>query len=160
MMGALQKGESMTDYKPGTVALIHLRDGSVVRAFRTDLNRGVRAWTGVDLRYFLQSDIVRIDPLVELNPIFLSGPSGEVAAALRLLGNRAATHIADQIEEQTRPARIPEPGIWGIVEASISVDPKRRKYVRHSAGTWFSMARGLFEWDDLIDPVLVREGVE
>lgn len=75
------------------------------------------------------------------------------------------TAIADQIE----PPRIPEPGLWGVVEARSShnqILPSRyvRRYDRGNAGfDWVTVhsvevSRSL-RWDDLIDPVLVREGL-
>jgi hypothetical protein len=76
------------------------------------------------------------------------------------LGTR--TRIAEQIEEQTKP-RIPEPGLWGVVEAW------RSDQTRADACTWVKR-RGLkpwrcdcgkkADWSDLIDPTLVRPGIE
>ena len=75
---------------------------------------------------------------------------------------RAARHgwthdVADQIEAQTKPARIPEPGLWGVVEAG------GYRWVRYSlAGydDWVDLLGKQNEWDVLIDPTLIREGVE
>lgn len=69
---------------------------------------------------------------------------------------------------QTKPPRIPEPGQWGVVKASF--DPTRNgephkaikdgAFVRHG-NVWRAVRDGYgCSWDDLIDPVLVREGVE
>jgi len=75
--------------------------------------------------------------------------------------------VADQIEAQTKPARIPEPGLWGVVEASLT-DRTLRRHLVHlmtptiSVWVWTdpqmsSSAR--YGWDDLINPTLIREGV-
>ena len=63
--------------------------------------------------------------------------------------------------------RIPEPGLWGVVEACDGGEPEPRMprtYVRDSLRDedphWTAVGHGVrVEWDDLIDPVLVREGV-
>ena len=73
---------------------------------------------------------------------------------------------ADQIEAQTRPARIPEPGWDGKVLAHTFGNDTRREFVRHgrreraerfnwSDGTGY----GSNHWADLINPVLIREGL-
>ena len=68
--------------------------------------------------------------------------------------------IAAQIEAQTKPARIPEPGLWGVVEASRNTtNGKRNEYVRGRNG-WYDDDCIPLAWDYLIDPVLVRAGVE
>lgn len=66
--------------------------------------------------------------------------------------------MADQIEEQTKPARIPEPGQWGVVKATHSPAYAPTFYVNHGSGEW-RRPSGFVRWDDLIDPTLVREGV-
>ena len=64
--------------------------------------------------------------------------------------------LADEIEAQTKPPRIPEPGLWGVVEDSagdvwICTEPHR----------WTRIVDGVeWPWVDLIDPVLIREGVK
>lgn len=55
--------------------------------------------------------------------------------------------------------RIAEPGTWGVVEAACTHDPTRREWTRHPDGDWYTKGGG-DEWSDLVDPVLVREGVE
>lgn len=78
--------------------------------------------------------------------------------------------IADQIEEQTKPPRIPEPGLWGVVEASLAVGPRKRfVHVERKAGTpgyWSGMTAPWLDdngiahhWRDLVAPTLVREGI-
>jgi hypothetical protein len=70
--------------------------------------------------------------------------------------------LADQIEAQTKPPRIPEPGLWAVVEAHTEDGEERRRFVHHEDAhdgrAW--ERRGVRRaWSDLIDPVLVREGV-
>ena len=78
----------------------------------------------------------------------------------------ATTIIADQIEAQTKPARIPEPGWDGKVLAHTERNHVRREFVRYGVRpipTHFnwndSLGNGAQQWGDLIDPELIREGV-
>jgi hypothetical protein len=68
-----------------------------------------------------------------------------------------------QIEAQVGPPRIPEPTRLGVVEASCCHSDIRREWVRDEHGRWFAMddeKRNPDAWDDLVDPVLVRDGVQ
>ena len=97
-------------------------------------------------------------------------PRSEVAEtaikALRKSPFISDSGLADQIEAQTKPPRIPEPGLWGVVEASTPDDPDRRKFGRvpsegDDADQWTESYDEVWRaWSDLIDPVLVRDGIE
>ena len=65
--------------------------------------------------------------------------------------------IADQIEAQTKPPRIAEPGLYGVV--SSEDDRGLTTYFWHSHGGWHGENGSLSEWEDLVDPVLIRPGV-
>jgi hypothetical protein len=73
--------------------------------------------------------------------------------------------LADQIEAQTKPARIPEPGWDGKVLAHTDRNSRRREFVRFSKlsklYTWSDgdSQLGSLPWEVLIEPALVREGV-
>jgi len=79
---------------------------------------------------------------------------------------RAARHgwthdVADQIEAQTKPARIPEPGLWGVVYTRLVNASTWESWLRHPVDGWHPIKGGVAtRWDDLIDPILIREGVE
>lgn len=64
--------------------------------------------------------------------------------------------IADQIEAQTKPPRIPEPGLWGVVFVR-----GRGEFVNVGPG-WLSVDEGgvVREWATLRDPVRLRPGME
>jgi hypothetical protein len=69
--------------------------------------------------------------------------------------------LADQIEAQTKPPRIPEPGVWGVVEASTESNPYRTTFVRYPSDTeyrWSNAIDTCKSWDFLIDPALIRPG--
>lgn len=80
--------------------------------------------------------------------------------------NLALRNLADQIAQQTKPARIPEPGLWGVVEASCCHSIMRSPWVKDELG-WARIGhQGVLKtynhdgWGDLIDPVLIRPGIE
>jgi len=68
--------------------------------------------------------------------------------------------VAHQIENQLPKPRIPEPSLWAIVEAGVKQHSLRLKWVRLN-GEWEPNDLGEYtrKWDDLIDPVLIREGI-
>ena len=98
-------------------------------------------------------------PLITLDTNYVTAT--RVADILRDAGYAG---IADQITEQIKPARIPEPGLWGVVEASYS-ESQRCHYALGTDGLWHSLRPPftgivVVPWDLLIDPVLVRSGVQ
>ena len=109
--------------------------------------------SAVHWRWHEARHIVAARPLIVLDIEF----PREVASLLRRHNFTATAH---QIEAQTKPARIEEPGLWGVVEANVLRGP-RVKWLHAPAG-WQSIepvATRVGEWDDLIDPVLIREGL-
>jgi hypothetical protein len=111
-------------------------------------------------------------PLIVLD--FDSDVCADVVGDLRRVSTFLAAHglgtafiadIADQIEAQTKPARIPEPGLWGVVEAAASssmdnggTGGERVRWVRYPEG-WCGVVYCERPWDDLIDPAEIREGL-
>ena len=80
-----------------------------------------------------------------------------------LITEQTATRgLLDQIEAQTKPARIEEPGLWGVVKASTDYDHRRLSYLHDDLepgmAAW-ACAAGRIEWSRLIDPTLIREGL-
>lgn len=167
----------MTEYAPGTVAVATVRGVPNVRVFRATDH-----WTSdrpVDQRMTvtnLDDEVTDIRPLLVLDPE--QAPLGEIqrldAKGLRQYADRVERkaafgaanlihHIAGQIEAQTKPARIPEPGKWGVVEARTADFDRRRTFFRiHD----FVTDGALWEnngyrrsWSDLIDPVVLRPGI-
>jgi hypothetical protein len=74
------------------------------------------------------------------------------------IGDRLA--IARQIRKQVKPTRIPEPGLWAVVEASTP-EVDRRAWSHHRGGIWIADGMPLRSawWNELEDPTLIREGV-
>jgi hypothetical protein len=57
--------------------------------------------------------------------------------------------------------RIPEPGLWAVVEAHTKENPDRLKWVCLGKDHFRPNDSDEYDrtWDDLIDPVLIREGL-
>ena len=84
----------------------------------------------------------------------------EVLKDMRRGGGIFADRIANQIEAQTKPPRIPEPGLGSHVMAG-KPDGTRAEFVRVGSRHWSEIGNGSgWEWDDLKDPTLVRDGIE
>jgi len=115
------------------------------------------------------SDITDARPLIVLD---LENPAAVVRSLREATQNGADLPYLDQvaasIEAQTRPPRIPEPGLWGVVEAGMT-DLTAREFVRVSRHMncldWKPVYAtpdeygGCVDWDELIDPTLIREGL-
>ena len=172
------------DYKPGTVAVATVRGVKGVRVFRRfSPDSGICDWAynpdpARGLNYSCDADagnvVTDIRPLVVLdldqaNPWGI--PEVKLSNLLEQLRGEGATDVcravADQIEAQTNPPRIPEPGPWGVVEARCDAFERRVKWV-HGDPTEFGNDWHTFGgsddpyhrvWSDLIDPVLIREGL-
>jgi hypothetical protein len=104
------------------------------------------------------------DCITDARPLIVLDLDGYLPAELNaLLRDEGYTTLADQIEAQSKPARIPEPGLWGVVEASYA-GWSRCPFVHGDDGLWRVQTRRLesatVAWDHLADPTLIREGVE
>jgi len=113
------------------------------------------------------SDVTDARPLIVLD---LVNPRrfAELLRAFDNNGDTSFTLAADQIEAQTKPPRIPEPGLWGVVEAGSTElpDKPRRMYIHTGADikwSWIatdSDETNRWTWDNLADPTLIRDGIE
>ena len=157
------------DYKPGTVAKATVRGVPDVTMFCTTnsliggtewaLDRRIkrREDDGYGSGFATSDEVTDVRPLVVLD--FTPSPA-HLPQLLRLLRDNFWPDLAGQIEAQTKPPRIDEPGLWGVVEATVPGIPRRR-WVHHEEGRWVPDTGIPFkDWSDLIDPVLIREGVE
>ena len=71
------------------------------------------------------------------------------------------TQLGRAIEAQIKPARIPEPTLWGVVEAT-RLGWHRGQWVHCDGDVWRSLRDDGHEWvawTSLVDPTLIREGV-
>jgi hypothetical protein len=169
----------MTDYPAGTVAVATVRGVPNVRIFRSQ-GDWISGDTVEGAFWADDRDVTDISPLVMLDIADMRGkmvaaPSvNELPTWLRTLadanshgkdalGSQAARLLADQIEAQTRPPRIPQPGLWGVVEAGC--DGLGRRTWLHvnenpAGNDWASTDGWHRVWADLEDPALVRDGIE
>ena len=108
------------------------------------------------------------DCITDARPLIVLGLGGQnvgnlvsdLRVAHRRTSNAGLALIADQIESQTKPERIPEPGLWGVVEAGSKHGGVGRRVYMHGADhKWGNIRTGTTRWDELIDPSPIREGV-
>ena len=160
----------MSAYESGTVAMVTALNRSTPwRAFFDG-----KTWRECGSDGFCVDSPTSIRPLVVLDLSAAPFASDDVipsdfAEWLRFLGTRDvaikrerevfAKWLADQIEAQSQPARIPEPGVWGVVEAAWNSGGYRWQWVRHGRA-WLNAEGERADWNDLIDPTLVRPGIE
>ena len=157
----------MSTYEPGSVAVATVRGVPNVRVMCIDDENF--PWI-VDTGHRQKShDVTDIRPLVvlDLDPALDHMGGGmsdlpEVLKDMRHGGGIFADRIANQIEAQTKPPRIPEPGWGGIVEASVREHDMRPLWTPNDQGFWACKDPDEYarNWGELIDPTLVRPGVE
>jgi hypothetical protein len=143
------------DYKPGTVAKATVRGVKGVRVMRLNYAAWVTAEILDGSKVHGDSEVTDVRPLVVLD-----APQVDLNAAAEILRISGFSAIADQIKAQTKHPRIPEPGLWGVVR-----DGSGDVYIRDSVVAKYQWSRvggdGLAcKWDEVANPVLVREGVE
>jgi len=103
-------------------------------------------------------------PLIVLD---LENPAAVVRSLREATRNGADLPYLDQvaasIEAQTRLPRIPAPGLWGVVKASCVFNAARVNYLHDDTApgeaVWSSIF-GRVPWSQLIDPILIRDGIE
>jgi hypothetical protein len=170
----------MSDYKPGTVAVATVRGVKGVRVFCYEDRSGLLMWDSAGRIegsvVHTGDDITDIRPLVVLDfrdwtpecPGLIAEWITKKARSDRdCPSTSAALMVAQEIEEQTappKPPRIPEPGLWGVVSAHVNGKhgPQATYKWAHAPWGWEAIGstQATRKWEDLIDPVLVREGVE
>ena len=153
----------MSTYPVGTVAVATFKGRENTRVFRTS-----DWWIAADAEggtiHHSRCDLITdIRPLVVLDPAD-TRVSQFVKFWLPDGGRSFASVVAQLIEAQTKPPRIPEPGLWGVVEASYAGE-KRERYIhtdRAASACWIgaeTATGGYVLWAELDNPVLVRDGV-
>lgn len=117
----------------------------------------------------VSKDAVVLD-LNAVDPIYPRwGVVEHVVAALRYAAKGDRTYsrrvmgdLADQIAAQKKPPRIPEPGWGAIVEAGVDAHDERLLWTPNDQGFWSCKNPDEYarHWQQLLDPVLVRDGIE
>jgi len=173
----------MTDYEPGTVAIATVRGVKGVRVWKMASGTSWAIDLVMDGPPGSWRDIVGAEVVADIRPLVVldldAAPYGKTAYYDQWLLNSAEVDeresssansrpaflrwIADQIKAQTKLARISEPGEWGVVEASCVHQDGRLEWVRKD-GNWHPVEvnglRQSDDWNSLIDPKLIREGIE
>ena len=158
-----------TEWEPGTVAVATI-NGETLRVSRFR-DEGWILLTDPD--YYWPDD--GSTPVTDVRPLVVLDLDGydtiHGPEALRFLADKAdkgkggnvfariARDLADQIEAQTKPPRIPEPGLWGVVrDISGEIHVRETTDATHQ---WFAFKQQAnVRWDDITNPTLIRDGVE
>ena len=164
----------MSTFEPGTVAVATVRGVPNVRVFRRHSpETGVRDWAynpepERGLPYSCDSDaadvVTDVRPLVVLDHSHIGDALNGLFSALHGFEwaiedeHHAIKELADEVERQTKPPRIPEPGLWGVVQDGFRI------LVRHSATAkrpWLDATNSNWvAWDEIDNPTPVRDGIE
>jgi hypothetical protein len=181
----------MSDYAPGTVAIATVNGTKGVKVFRYRDVYGHNRWDSQEpimgsgsfsVVVHDDKDVTDIKPLVVLD---LGHHPAMYVHALRWVEHQSgqgepfvpspanerndACWMADQIEAQTKPPRIPEPGLWGVVSARLTEEcqaenckgPLAGDFIHSTDGSWRNADTGFgVVWLELDSPTLVREGVQ
>jgi hypothetical protein len=169
----------VSDFKPGDVCVATVRGVEGVRVMR-----GHTFWwmpdpdLSVGGRHLDPEETTDVRPLVVLDVANGWGllSRGDCIAALHRSVEGEWTHqsefvhwLANQIAlsgmAQTKLPRIPEPGLWGIVKASVeSYGSTRGRFIRDGEDAshyWECLDwPGTYAWEHLVDPVELRPGIE
>ena len=97
-------------------------------------------------------------PLITLD---ISDYSSEnLASLISAIDRTGHVTVAQSITEQTKPAKIPEPSLWGVVKAAGWPDNlgPMCHWVRDKYG-WTNHGGTTLPWGRLVDPMLIRAGV-
>jgi len=155
----------MSELKPGLYkATVRGVADQIVMVDDTSLGHTTTPVNGCRGHSF-SSDITDARPLIVIvleNPTWATTILREISGAAEGPTWVLLRAISNQIEAQTKPARIPEPGPWGVVRASSTLTRDPSMWVRdhHGVCPWVSVAGYVpQQWRNLIDPTLVREGV-
>ena len=161
----------MSAYESGTVAMVTALNRSTPwRAFFDG-----KTWRECGADAFCVDTPTSVHPLVVLDPDDLAQAESLAKAlveAMYAAGDRYsaangvhAGTVSTALRALVKP-RIPEPGLWAVVEASTCDDPDRRKFGRvpsdgDDADQWTESYDEVWRaWSDLVDPTLVRPGIE
>ena len=149
----------MSTYERGTVAVATVRGVPNVRIAFADADDTRYQWFVISGD---AADWVPNDAITDINPLVVIH-NGDWPSLIRLLRESGFDSLPDQIEAQTKPPRIPEPGLWGVVEAGC--DGLGRRTWLHvnenpAGNDWASTDGWHRVWADLENPTLVRPGIE
>ena len=164
----------MSTYETGTVAVATVRGVPDVRVFRVQnidgwVDESGYAHTPEGIGLDTRTPVTDVRPLVVLDVPDPRRLWADLGAAIEACGNSGVSDrlsaVRDHLEPQTKPPRIPEPGLWGVVKArgplGENESPNEDEWVRTDDIVWRSRVTGWGAcWDQLIDPTLVRDGIE
>jgi hypothetical protein len=157
-------------YAPGTVAWVDLDGVGSFKAMRVASIGGVVWAHSADENGLMLSDENRVSnvrPLVVLDPDNYEAVREVVQQSQYLRPGEIVTPLTEAIQRGLRslvkPPRIPEPFTIGAVVRAAQVgevEGSERAWTKFRKNGWIDALDHIREWDDLVDPVLVRDGIE
>lgn len=166
----------MNDFKPGDV-VVHPKYGrgivqdSIVE-WAAHVDYSVLRKVAADLRRLVVIDAEDREQVERLRGLYVAEAVERGAMHPQFAGQdelrRDAMQAALREFADPKPPRIDEPGTWGVVEAACVHSDRRLSWMKHEDGNWWPFApygtadrRPMpDDWDSLVDPVLIREGVQ
>lgn len=148
----------VTNLKPGVVA--------VVSSWRGEL-RGMKShagWMVVDgsqTRGLEDTEVTAVRRLIVLD--LLPYSPGILANLIESIDMAGHVSVAQSIREQTKPPRIPEPGLHGVVQARTLRGEGALQWTRYTTGDgyrnqWIGTNGDVAFWEYLVDPILIQGG--
>lgn len=152
-------------WKPGDVAMVGWTTSHGLRrldmAFRTPRS----GWLRHDDMFIHDDKVCGAHPLVVID----ADDSRQVERLAKALGigtlnwHGTTGELQAALRSLVAPPRIDEPGMWSVVEAACVHSDERVEWVRWSDGNWYRTdghhVTPPDDWDSLVDPTLIREGV-
>lgn len=157
-------------YEPGQVAVATVRGVPNIRVFKYSDSMWSHVWDG-ERCSVRAADLTDVRPLIVLDPKRVPTPGFLLLAAKVMDDGRSGYEaesadlrsLATEIAAQTKPPRIPEPGFIGsrVMAAQVGeVEGSERGWTKFRKDGWIDVLDHIRSWDDLENPVLIRDGVE
>lgn len=128
-------------------------EGRVVRVMNLRLTVDGREWIAIDpdnSRSIASEITQRIGSALHITP------GRDISAGIEAAQAALRDFIA--------PPKPDEPSTWGVVEAACVHSAVRREWMRHIDDNWYVIGTDTKnnpdDWDSLIEPVVIREGVQ
>ena len=133
-------------------------DQIVMLAIRGDYGRVINTGELLTTYGSASVDLTDARPLITLDLHDYS--PGNLAGLISAIDRAGHVTVAQSITQQTKPARIEEPSLWGVVKASWpdTLGPTCH-WVRDEYG-WTTHGGTTLPWGRLVNPVLIRAGVD
>lgn len=164
------------EWKPGDIALVTSWRGTDQVALRVAPRSAADAYVWValnehgDTRGLSDGEVMAANPLVLINPEDRDQVERIYRGWCDSLGGPDLDQQVDAMQTALRgfasptPPKPDEPATWGVVKAACVHSDERRTWMRHEDGNWYVVGTDTKnnpdDWDSLVDPEVIREGVQ